>query len=192
MSDGRELQIFRDGRRRVPPMQRIQLGTGGQANLTTLGYAAEIVREDAVLPDVRSFIFREILRIDPNSDVETIISAAYEFCRDRIVYRDEGEGTETLADLWSCCYGIDPTQPVGDCAIKSTALATIIASATQLTIKPFFVAIRQLRDADYFNHVYVGILRPDGSKEALDPTPPEFVAGDELSAYQRLEYHIFQ
>jgi hypothetical protein len=188
MSDGRILQIFRDGKRRRGE-RPIQLPDGAQGNLETLDVMARIVREDSVLPDLRSFAMREIIGSDADT-LDAQIDAAFQFCRDEIHYKPEGENTETVADLWSCLYGIDPQKAVGDCAVKSVALATLIALASSLTVKPFFVALQQIPGADFFNHVFVGIRRGD-TFVALDATPPEFRLGDELPSITQLHVPIW-
>jgi hypothetical protein len=181
---GRVLQIYRDGRRSRGGT--IQLPPGAQANLQTMHVMARIVREDAQIPSLRNFVMREIIGLEKTSLTDQV-DAAFTFCRDQIVYEPEGQGTETVADLWSCMYGINPVHPVGDCAVKSVALATCLAF---LNVKPFFVAIRQLPNVDYFNHVFVGIN--EGGKDiALDPTPENFQIGQQLGYLQRVNFVIF-
>lgn len=180
MSDARILHIWRHGR--LETKRSIELPDGAQGNIETLGIAAKIVREDAQNGGLKAFAQREILRGGG-------IEAAYAYCRDQVVYdnRDEVNNTETVADLFSAVYGLNADHAAGDCTIKSTALATLLVF---LNLRPFFVAIRQIPNADFFNHVFVGVNGPNGF-EALDPTPPEFRPGDELSFYSRLDYMIF-
>lgn len=186
MENGRILQIFRDGKRTVAT-QRLQLPPGAQGNLITLREMAKIVREDSKLSDLKNFAFREVIGLDKRTLTEQI-NAAYEFCRDRIIYDQEKSGYETIADLWSCFYSLNPLYPIGDCAIKSVALATCLS---YLNLKPYFVAVRQVKNVDYFNHVFVGI--DEGGKHiGLDPTPNEFFLGQEVNSYQRLNYRIFE
>lgn len=188
MSDGRTLQIFRDGRRYKAP-EPIMLPPGAEGNLTTLSEMAKIVREDARLPDLRNFAMREIIGGEART-LEAQISKAYSFCRDEIRYLPEGDGTETIADLWSCMYGLNSQHPVGDCAIKSVALATLL-SYLKSHSKPFFVAIKQRPNQEWFDHVFVGVDR-GGRMEALDPTPPEFQKGMSLPSYTTMRFHIFK
>lgn len=180
MPNGRTLQRFRDGRRQKDT-HSIQLPTGAEANLYTLSEMAKIVREDAALPDLRAFAERYIIRGGG-------VDAAFSFCRDEIHYRPEGPDTETIADMWSCMFGIDPTQAVGDCAIKSTVLATLLS---YLKLKPIFRALQQIPGADFYNHVFVGYHDAAGKFVALDPTPPEFRPGDMLPSLSYLDYRIF-
>lgn len=185
MSDGRILQIFRDGRRTA--FKTIQLPRGAQGNLETLAEMAKIVREDAALWDMRNFAMREIIGLEAQ-DIDAQIAAAYNFARNKIKYLPEGPTTETVADLWSCMYALNADHPVGDCVIKSVALATLLS---YLKLRPYFVAIRQLAGTDYFDHVFVAIDH-DGKTEALDPTPPEFTPGQRLPSFEYLNYYIFK
>lgn len=190
MPDGRILQIFRDGKRHQE-RRLIQLPAGAQANFYTLGKMAEIVRQDAREPGLRAWAMRTILGNAAELDAQ--IDAAFQHCRDDIVDRPEGPDTETIADLWSCEYELDPAHPIGDCAIKSVALATLISLASSLTVKPVFIALRQIPGADYFNHVLVGI--PGNGQHGyvpLDPTPPEFRPGDMLPSLSSVYYRIFK
>ena len=183
MANGRILQIFRDGRR-YEALSRIQLTTGFQANYKTLEIMGKIVREDAVLPDLKAFAIRTIIGVDNAKTTERGINAAYEFCRDRIEYTDEADGYETVADLWSCLYGLNPDKAVGDCAIKSVALATLLC---YLNLRPVFVAFQQIPGADFFNHVAVGLVGENGT-QVLDATPPEFGPGDSVESLHRVNY----
>lgn len=182
------MQIFRDGRR-TRYEKRIQLPAGVEGNYQTLRIMARIVREDALYPDLGNYVRRHILG---SGSVEDQITSAYEYCRDRIKYLPEQAGYETVADLWSCEYGMSNEGPVGDCAVKSVALATAL-SYLKNEVTPFFIALRQVPGANYFNHVLVGIRRPDGTDEALDPTPPEARRGDPMqAALTVVRYHIWK
>jgi hypothetical protein len=183
--EGRELIVIRDDRRYVGET-KLKLPPGAQGNTDTLAVMAQIVREDSALPDLRNFAMREIIGAGKKT-ISSQIDAAFHFCRDKIVYRDEGEGTETVADLWSCIYGLNPDHPVGDCAIKSVALATVLS---YLKLEPRFVAIRQVPNVDWFNHVFVEI-GDEGEEITLDPTPENFEPGMTLGYYERLRYRIF-
>lgn len=185
-NEGRTLQIYRDGRR-YQAKQRIQLPVGAEANFYTMRVMRDIIREDSQFPDLRNFAMREIIGLE-NQTLSQQIDAAYRFCRDRIVYEPEKEGFETVADLWSCIYGINPGHPVGDCAIKSTALATVLS---YLGLKPYFVAIRQIPNVDFFNHVFVGIVE-NGKQIGLDPTPENFRLGEQMPFLERISMPIFE
>lgn len=185
MSNGRVLQIFRDGRRHERRLFQ-QLPTGAEGNIETLSVMKRIVSEDARQNDLKAFVLREIVGLDKKTPAEKI-KAAFEYCRDRIIYSPESEGFETVADLWSCLYALNPNHAIGDCAIKSVALATILSF---FDLKPWFVAIKQIPNADFFNHVFVG-CEIDGKPTALDATPKEFRVGDELNSFTRLNYKIF-
>lgn len=182
MSDGRTLQIFRDGNRREAA-RRLLLPAGAEANLITLREMTQIVREDSQFSDLRKFIFKYVGL--ENKTLDEQIKRAFEFCRDEIVYQEEKTGFETIADFWSCQFVLDSK---GDCAIKSLSLATMLS---YLNLKPFFTALRQLKNADFFNHVFVS-YRYEGKTVWLDPTPPEFVVGKRLKAYSSLDFHIFR
>jgi transglutaminase-like putative cysteine protease len=183
MADGRTLQIFRDGRKHVAT-ERVQLPVGAQANLYTLSRMAEIVREDSAMLDMRAWVRRDLA---PGDTVQARVNAAFAYCRDKVRYLPEADDTETIADLWSCLNGLDENSPVGDCAIKSVALATCLGC---LNLRPFFRALQQLPDADFYNHVFVG-LYTDGKFVALDPTPPEFRPGDQLGSITHLDFQIW-
>ena len=182
---GRTLQIFRDGRRHEKKLFQ-QLPVGAQGNLETLAVMKRIVREDSRETDLKAFVMREIVGLDKRTSAEKI-GASFSYCRDRIIYSPERDGFETVADLWSCLYALNAEHASGDCAIKSVALATCLAF---LGLKPEFVAVQQIPNADWFNHVYVSaVIR--GKKTALDATPPEFRVGDETGSFTKLYYQIF-
>lgn len=182
---GRVLQIFRDGRRHKKQLFQ-QLPVGAKGNLETLAVMKEIVLSDSKETDIKAFVMREIIGLDKQTQAEKV-KAAFEFCRDRIIYSPEKDGLETVADLWSCLYALNPAHATGDCAVKSVALATCLS---YLNLKPYFVAIQQVKGATYFNHVFVG-AEIEGKQTTLDPTPKEFRIGDELKSFSRLIYRIF-
>lgn len=183
-NEGRVLHIIRDGRR-YQGLQLLQLPFGAQGNRETVRIMSQIVREDALQPDLKRFALEVCIGLE-NSTLTDQIDAAYRFARDGIAYQDEGEGTETVADLWSSMYSIGD-HAAGDCAIKSVALATLLC---YLKLRPSFACIRQVPNVDWFDHVYVLLM--DGDKETvLDPTPPEFRPGDALPYYEREIFPIF-
>ena len=96
---GRTLQIYRDGRRTIAKKQ-IQLPPGARGNYQTLAEMAKIVREDATQHDLKNFVMREIVGFDKKT-LHDQKNAAFEYCRDRIIYNPEQSGFETVADLWS-------------------------------------------------------------------------------------------
>jgi hypothetical protein len=187
MSEGRILQIIRDGRR-FTAQTKLQLPPGAEANLITLSEMAKIVREDAQFPDLKNFVFREVIGSEPGKSISEKIDIAYQFCRDQIIYEPEKDGYETIADLWSCFYALNAKHAQGDCAIKSVALATMLC---YLNLKPFFVAIKQVPKVDWFNHVFVGVTA-NGKEIGLDPTPENFRPGQTLKSFQRINFHIFK
>lgn len=186
MSDGRILQIYRNGFR--TGVREIQLPVGAEANLITLSEMANIVREDSQYNDLKNYVFREIIGLE-NKSLNEQVEAAFEYCRDRIVYSEEKDGKETVADLWSAIYSFNRNQAQGDCAIKSVALATCLSF---LNFKPYFVAIQQIPNANFYNHVFVAILDENGNEIGFDPTPPEFGIGKILNYFGRLNYYIFK
>jgi hypothetical protein len=193
MPDGeRYLQTFRNGNRTVSPTPLL-LPDGAQGNIQTLSAMAEIVREDAPARDIRAWIMRDLLG-GTSATLDSWVDAAYRHCRDLIVYRDELDDAETVSDLWSCEYFLDAEglTAVGDCAVKSVALATMIGAVSSLKIQPWFIAIRQDPAADFFNHVYVGMRWPDGRFEALDATPPDARPGQYAGSVEQLHYYIWK
>lgn len=154
--------------------------------MQTLAQMAQICREDAAQSDIRTWVKRDIIGLD-KQDLSAIVDAAFEFCRDKIVFEPESDGFETIKDIWSALYSDGKTHGVGDCAIKCTALGTILGC---YDLKPEFTAIRQVKNVDYFNHVYI-TLHYNGASVALDPTPPQFRIGDEAESYQKIYYPIF-
>jgi hypothetical protein len=182
---GRILQIFRDGRRHEKKLFQ-QLPAGSQGNLETLAVMKEIVVCDSKEPDLKNYVFREIIGLDKKTPAEKV-EAAFIYCRDRIIYEPEKDGLETVADLWSCIYALNPEHATGDCAIKCVALATCLS---YLNLKPVFVAVSQFKGASSFNHVYLS-YQADGKQTTLDPTPKEFRVGDEVKSFTKLYYRIF-
>ena len=84
-------------------------------------------------------------------------------------------------------YALNDKSAVGDCSLKCVALATCFAF---LGLKPSFVALGQVPNVDYYNHVYLG-LSEDGKFVSYDPTPKEFRIGDEAKGLRKLIYPIF-
>ena len=185
MSEGRTLQIFRDGRKHTRQLNH-RLPPGAQGNLETLVVMKQIVLADAREPDLKNYVLREIVGLEKKTTRDAA-DAAFAFCRDAIVYSPEQDGLETVADLWSCLYALKREHPSGDCAIKCVALATCFSF---LNLKPAFVAIKQIPDAESFNHVFL-TCEIDGREIPFDPTPPEFRPGDELESFTKLIYRIF-
>jgi hypothetical protein len=183
---GRTLQIFRDGRHGERKLFQ-QLPAGAQGNLETLAVMKQIVLADSLETDLKAFAMREIVGLDKKTQAEKI-SAAFFYCRDKIIFEPEKDGKETVADLWSCIYALNPEHATGDCAIKCIALATILS---YLDLKPKFVAIAQAPKQTYFDHVFLSAAI-GGKETTLDPTPEQFRVGDELKSYTRLIYPIFQ
>jgi len=182
---GRILEIIRDGRRSAH-RQRLQLPVGAQGNYATIDQMIRICREDAAAKDIRAWVKRDIIGLDKKT-VDEIVNAAFEFSRDKIVYESERAGFETIKDLWSALYSDGKAHGVGDCAIKVTALATILGC---YDLKPQFVALRQIKNVEYFNHIYI-VLEYGGQVVALDPTPPQFRVGDEANGYQKHYISVF-
>lgn len=181
---GRTLRIFRDGRKHERLLTK-QLPLGAQANYETLAEMKKIVLADAREKDLKNFAYRNIIGFDKSQSQQ--VDSAFSFCRDAIVYESENDGFETVADLWSCLYALNERHPVGDCSIKSVALATCLS---YIGLKPYFVVIRQIPNADFFNHVYVGV-NINGQVLPLDPTPKNFRPGDELPRLQTVLYKIY-
>jgi hypothetical protein len=182
---GRVLQIFRDGRRHEKKLFQ-QLPAGSQGNFETLAVMKKIVVEDSKETDLKAFAMREIIGLD-KATLTDKVDAAFYYCRDKIINLPEKDGYETVADLWSCLYAINPNHATGDCALKTVALATCLS---YLNLKPYFVAIRQVPGADYFNHVY-SRCEINGIQTAFDPTPVDFRPGQETSNLSKVFYRIF-
>lgn len=181
----RILRIFRNGKRHERITYK-QIPAGAKGNLETLAVMKQIVLEDIQEKDFGNFI-NQVLIGNNKGSLSEKISAAFLFCRDQIIYDQEKDGYETVADLWSCLYALNDSHALGDCAVKSVALATILSF---LGLRPSFVAIGQIENVDYFNHVFVS-CEINGVETPLDPTPPQFRLGDELESLRRIVYPIF-
>lgn len=182
---GRILEIYRDGRKHRRKLQRA-IPPGAKGNLETLGEMKKIVLEDSKETDLLNFINREIIGLDKKSLNEKV-EAVFSYARDKIIYSPELDGFETVADLWSCLYALNPEHATGDCVQKSIFIATCLGL---LGLKPNFVAIQQLKNVDYFNHVFVN-CEINGTLTVLDATPETFRVGDELNFISKLVYPIF-
>lgn len=183
----RKLIIYRDGRRFEQTVV-MPLEEGVKGNWQTLAAMAKIVREDAAMPDLKRFIERAILPGINFSDSQALIQAAFNFCNHSILYFDDFPTIERIADLWSCLYALDPKQAIGDCVIKSVALATILATAG---LKPFFVALQSDAQSTTFNHVFVG-LEQNKNFLPLDPTPKNFKPGQIAPSSKIRMFPIFE
>jgi hypothetical protein len=163
------LIVHRDGRK-FEQMQQVELSPGARGNQQTLQMMAKIVREDAESPDLKRFARRTLFPGIEQKDQSEKIKIIYEFCRDGILYLDDTPNVERVADLWSCLYSLAEFAPVGDCVIKSTALATVLAL---FDFKPVFIASKIRDDAATFNHVFCG-LETGNQLFHLDATPKRF------------------
>lgn len=182
---GRILRIFRDGRKHERLLEK-PIPSGAQGNLETLSEMKKIVLEDAKENDLKNFVFREIIGKNKRSLNEQV-EAIFKYARDQISYEPEMDGYETVADLWSCLYALNPNKAVGDCALKSVFIATCLS---YLGLKPSFVAIQQNPKNSFFNHVFVE-CELNGKVKTLDATPVDFRLGDELPSFTRLVFRIF-
>jgi hypothetical protein len=160
----RVLQIFRDGRR-FRPKTETKLLDGYQGNLQTLEIMAQMVRDDRTQIDLRRFVERHILGKIPGHRFEAEIEAMFNFCQKKILYRKDPAKVERVADLWSCLFALNRDSPEGDCSIKATALATMLAMFGN---KPNFVIIKQNPHSTNFNHVFCEV-EIAGEMKTLDP-----------------------
>lgn len=181
----RVLRIYRNGKKHDRERSR-KIPGGAKGNLETLAEMKKIVLEDSQELDLRNFVNREIIGLDKQTLTEKV-EGIFTYARDRIEYLPEMQGFETVADLWSCLYALNPNKAVGDCVLKSVFIATCLSF---LGLKPQFVAIQQLTGVDYFNHVFVN-CRINGVITALDATPENFRVGDELNFISKLVIRIF-
>lgn len=182
----RILQIFRDGKR-FKPITQTALLDGYQGNLQTLEIMSQMVKEDRTQKDLRRFVERNILKDVKGQNFDKEIKRIFAFCRDEILYRKDPVQVERIADLWSCLYSLNESQPEGDCSIKSTALATMLAIFGH---KPCFAIVKTNKDDFNFSHVYVEV-EIDGKLFALDPTPEDFKPFTEVSAAVKERHLIF-
>ena len=181
----RNLQIFRDGRKHTKFSQR-PIPPGAKGNFETLEEMKKIVFEDSQENDLKNFVLREI--VGQKSSLREQLQAIFLYARDRIRYEPERDGYETVADLWSCLYSFDPKTAIGDCVQKSIFIATCLS---YLGFNPFFSAIQQIPNADFFNHVYVE-CEINGNLTVFDATPPNFQIGDEGEFYNKMRFYIFE
>lgn len=181
----RTLRIYRDGRKYERELFK-PIPSGAKGNLETLGEMKKIVVSDAKENDLRNFVNREIIGFDKWS-LSAKVDAIFLYARDRIRYEPETDGFETVADLWSCLYAFSPETAVGDCVQKSIFIATCLS---YLGLKPNFVAIQQIPNVDYFNHVFVN-CEINGQTVNLDATPKEFRVGDAANYLSKLVFPIF-
>lgn len=182
---GRILQIFRDGRKHQKLLER-EIPRGAKGNLETLGEMKKIVLEDSKEKDLKNFVNREIIGLDKRSLREKV-EAIFIYARDQISYDAEKDGYETVADLWSCLYALNPNKAVGDCVQKSIFIATCLSFQG---LKPAFVTIQQIPNVDYYNHVFVQ-CEIERKLTVLDATPENFGIGDEANYISRLVFPIF-
>lgn len=184
--EGRLLKIYRDGRR-FERLQTIRLPKGAKGNIATLEVMAQIIREDSQEQDLKNLVMRDIIGLEKKTLSEQV-SAAYEFCKNKIIYEQEKDGFETVADLWSCLYALNPLHPVGDCAIKTVAMGTCLSF---IGLKTKLVAIGQIEGVEYYNHVFP-TAAIDGKETTLDATFLDFQMGQELASLRRFEMEVFQ
>lgn len=184
----RLLLIIRDGH----PQQRslaTPLAPGEQGNLQTLDAMKQIVNEDRIQPDLRSFVLDKIIGDTSGHDPAGEVNKIFDFAQRQIRYQQDPYGVERVADLWSTLYALNPGNgPEGDCGIKSLFIATCCAI---LGHKPDFVIAKQFQNQRAFNHVYNRVLI-NGQHKYLDATPEDRPEGWHLAnAYQTLIYPIF-
>lgn len=184
----RWLQIFRDGNGKTCYLKG-PLADGEQGNMQTLSVMSHIVNEDRLQPDIRHFVLREIVRRVPGHDIIGEADAAFEYARDRIVYRRDPVGVERVADLWSTLYALNPSEPEGDCGIKSLFLATCLAAIGH---RPVFVIVKQSAKQRAFNHVYVGDVIGPNDIRYYDPTPIDYRPNQEIKSAVKMMFPIFR
>jgi hypothetical protein len=163
-----QLIVHRDGRKYEKVTQSALL-PGALGNQQTLEVMSKIVREDSESPDLRRFVKRDLFIDTEQYEPAEQIKQIYEFCLNRIQYLDDFQGVERVADLWSCLYSLSEFVPVGDCVIKSVALATLLSF---FDFKPFFIASKISEQSNSFNHVFCG-LQQNAINLRLDATPQE-------------------
>ncbi len=186
----RELLIFRDGHPRRRDLT-IPLLDGEQGNMQTLNEMARIVREDRTSPDLRLFILREVIGSVRGHDAAGEVQAVFDFAQRQITYRQDPFGVERVADVWSTLYALNPREyePEGDCGIKSTFIASCLAT---LGYKPFFVVAKQTANQRAFNHVFNAVML-NGVFTYLDATPEDKPLGWHIpNAYETGVYEIFK
>jgi hypothetical protein len=182
----RVLQIIRDGHESKRYLN-VPLLEAEQGNLQTLDAMATIVREDRLQPDLRIFVLREIIGNTRPHDSATELGRMFDFAQRRINYRKDPVGVERVADLWSTLYALNPSEPEGDCGIKSLFFATC---AALLGYRPFFVVIKQRSNQRAFNHVYNAVVL-NGELQYFDATPQDQPAGFEPKSVSKFLYPIF-
>jgi len=163
-----QLIIHRDGRK-FERVTNHALLPGALGNKQTLDVMSKIVREDSESEDLRRFAARDLLPGIEQKPCNEILQQIYDFCTNRIQYLDDVPGVERVADLWSCLYSLGEFVPLGDCVIKSVALATLLSF---FDFKPYFVASKISEQSNSFNHVFCG-LQQNSINFRLDPTPIE-------------------
>jgi hypothetical protein len=165
-----KLIVHRDGRK----FEKVKTGLllpGALGNQQTLEEMSKIVREDSRSEDLKRFAKRTLLPGIEKKPRNETLNRIYEFCRDSILYLDDLRGVERVADLWSCLYSLSEFAPVGDCVIKSTALATLLSL---FGFEPVFIVSKISERSESFNHVFCGLATTGNQFLRIDPTPEQF------------------
>lgn len=140
--------------------QLVPIGEGAAGIRRTTRLMALIVQQYQFDPNIRA-VAMSIVQLAPPKADPAEVRALFDFVRYTIRYVGDVVDTETLQTP-----DITLRLRQGDCDDKAILLATLLR-----TLKyPAAFVVTGYQAPDVFEHVYVGILRPDGSYLALDPT----------------------
>jgi transglutaminase-like putative cysteine protease len=156
-----------------------QLPSGVAGTRQALAEMAAFVQRDSTDLGLRNFAL-QIVDSAAGHDFQGEMQRLFAYVRDRITYRRAPVGTQLVADARRTLQ-----MGVGDCAMKSVLLATLLATIghpSQFVILSF--------DGDDYQHVFIEAL-VSGHWVALDPTNEQARLGWAQSAVQVDRYQIF-
>src|ERR1041385_7118940 len=167
------LLVICNGAQQAVHTERLPDGAAG--NLRTLAFARQMIREDSAFNlEVRKLAQALVANCPPDDfdcEVLTLFEYAQQirFVRDPIDVERVGDGLTTVA------------QGQGDCVDKSILLASLLGSVGHLT-RGEILNFNGDVAAHGFDHFYLEVQRPDGTWQALDPTPENVPPGWEAEA----------
>lgn len=158
-------------------LERLPAGLAGTQQ--ALARMAAFVRRDKDDLGLRQFAL-QIVRDVPGHDFGREVRALFEYVRDRITYRRAPVSTQLVADARRTLE-----LGIGDCAMKSVLLATLLATLGHLSR---FVVLSY--DGDDYQHVFVEAY-VGRDWVALDPTNEQARLGWAQEAVKVARYPIF-
>lgn len=168
-------------------LRDVNLRAGVEGNYQTLRRMRAFVLLDyAALPIVETAqdIVKNLRGHDFRGEIETL----FRYCRDQIRYVRDPEDEQVIQNA-----AYTTKRRAGDCVDKSVLLATLCAAIGHT---PRFVTLSydtpQAHEKWFYRHVFCEVMDSQTGKWiALDPTPENYIPGQESASLHRATFPIF-